>query len=44
MDGIETRTIDMHIARLRDLLKEAGAEQELIQTIRGAGYQYKYKN
>jgi DNA-binding response OmpR family regulator len=41
MDGIETRTIDMHIARLRDLLKEAGAEQELIQTVRGAGYQYK---
>ena len=41
MDGIETRTIDMHIARLRDLLKAAGAKQELIQTVRGAGYQYK---
>jgi DNA-binding response OmpR family regulator len=40
MDGIETRTIDMHIVRLRDLLKEAGAEKELIQTIRGAGYRY----
>lgn len=40
MDGIETRTIDMHIARLRDLLKEAGAENELIQTVRGAGYKY----
>lgn len=41
MEGIETRTIDMHIARLRDLLKEAGAKNELIQTVRGAGYEYK---
>ena len=40
MDGIETRTIDMHIARLRELLKDAGAEAELIETVRGAGYKY----
>lgn len=40
MDGIETRTIDMHIARLRNLLVEAGAEKELIETVRGAGYKY----
>jgi DNA-binding response OmpR family regulator len=40
MEGIETRTIDMHIARLRDLLKEAGAKEDLIQTVRGAGYRY----
>ena len=40
MDGIETRTVDMHIVRLRDLLKEAGAENELIETVRGAGYKY----
>ena len=40
MDGIETRTVDMHIVRLRDLLKEAGATKELIQTIRGVGYRY----
>ncbi len=40
MDGIETRTVDMHIARLRDLLSEAGAQKELIQTVRGAGYRY----
>jgi len=40
MDGIETRTVDMHIARLRDLLKDAGAEKELIETVRGAGYKY----
>ena len=40
MDGIETRTVDMHIVRLRDLLKAAGAEKELIETVRGAGYRY----
>lgn len=40
MDGIETRTVDMHIARLRELLKDAGAETELIETVRGAGYRY----
>ena len=44
MDGIETRTIDMHIARLRDLLKEAGAKEELIQTVRGVGYRYECKS
>ena len=40
MEGIETRTVDMHIARLRELLKDAGAEKELIETVRGAGYKY----
>jgi DNA-binding response OmpR family regulator len=43
MDGIETRTVDMHIVRLRELLHEAGAKMELIATIRGAGYQYNQK-
>jgi DNA-binding response OmpR family regulator len=40
LEGIETRTIDMHIARLRDLLKNAGADDDLIQTVRGEGYRY----
>lgn len=40
MDGIETRTVDMHIARLRELLETAGADKDLIQTVRGAGYRY----
>lgn len=40
MDGIETRTVDMHIARLRELLNDAGAKKELIETVRGAGYRY----
>ncbi len=43
MDGIETRTVDMHIARLRDLLVTAGGDKELIETVRGAGYLYKVK-
>ncbi|MHC5083029.1 MAG: response regulator [Planctomycetota bacterium] len=40
MEGIETRTIDMHIARLRNLLHEAGGDKDMIQTVRGAGYKY----
>jgi len=40
MEGIETRTVDMHIVRLRELLKDAGAKTELIHTVRGAGYQF----
>ena len=40
MEGIETRTVDMHIVRLRELLHQAGAKSELIHTVRGAGYQY----
>jgi len=33
--GVETRTIDMHIARLREKLGDA----DLIRTVRGKGYQ-----
>jgi DNA-binding response OmpR family regulator len=40
MNGIETRTVDMHIVRLRELLVEAGSKAELIHTVRGAGYQF----
>ncbi len=36
--GITTRTIDMHIARLREKLEDAGGEDALICTIRGKGY------
>jgi two-component system phosphate regulon response regulator PhoB len=32
---IEERTVDVHIKRLRDALKEAG---HMIETVRGAGY------
>jgi DNA-binding response OmpR family regulator len=38
VDGIETRTVDVHIAKLR---KKIGAgEGEAIETVRGAGYRF----
>lgn len=37
--GVETRTVDMHVARLRDKLAVSGGdEDEFIQTVRGKGY------
>jgi DNA-binding response OmpR family regulator len=36
--GIETRTIDMHIARLREKLRDTTAPYGVIQTVRGQGY------
>ena len=35
---IQTRTVDMHVQRLRSKLGEAG---ELIETVRGAGYRFR---
>jgi two-component system, OmpR family, alkaline phosphatase synthesis response regulator PhoP len=32
--GIETRTVDMHIARLREKL----GDESIVQTVRGKGY------
>ncbi len=40
LQGIETRTVDMHLVRLRELFHQAGADDEVIHTVRGAGYQY----
>lgn len=37
---IETRTVDMHIAKLRALVEPVPAEPTFIKTIRGAGYMY----
>ena len=39
-DGVETRTIDMHVARLRNKLREAAGPDasEAIVTVRGQGY------
>jgi two-component system phosphate regulon response regulator PhoB len=37
-DRIETRTVDMHVRRLRGKLLEAG---DLIETVRGFGYRFK---
>lgn len=36
--GVSTRAIDMLVARLRDKLRDKGAEQRLLQTVRGKGY------
>ncbi len=38
MEDIETRTIDMHIAKLRGLIEEDPARPRWIKTIRGSGY------
>ena len=40
MSEIETRTVDMHIAKLRGKIEKNAAEPELIKTVRGAGYIY----
>jgi len=36
--GVTTRTIDMHIARLREKLGDDPSEARLIKTVRGKGY------
>ena len=35
-----TRTVDMHIAKLRGKIEEDTAEPQIIKTVRGAGYVY----
>jgi DNA-binding response OmpR family regulator len=37
---IETRTIDMHIANLREKLKDDSAEPKILLTVRGKGYMF----
>jgi DNA-binding response OmpR family regulator len=36
--GITTRTIDMHVARLREKLRDTGTEPSVLLTVRGKGY------
>lgn len=38
--GITTRTIDMHVARLRDKLRDDPDEPNVIRTVRGKGYMF----
>ena len=40
MEDIETRTVDMHIAKLRSKIEKGHSEPEIIKTVRGAGYIY----
>jgi DNA-binding response OmpR family regulator len=36
--GVETRTIDMHVARLREKLRDVNGEPKVLLTVRGKGY------
>lgn len=36
--GVETRTVDMHVARLRDLLGDDPQNPKILLTVRGKGY------
>lgn len=36
--GLQTRTVDMHVARLRDKLRDTDDQSRLIVTVRGRGY------
>ncbi len=38
--GVETRTVDMHVARLREKLRDDPAAPEVIATVRGKGYRF----
>jgi DNA-binding response OmpR family regulator len=42
--GIETRTIDMHIARLREKLRDKSDKPATILTVRGKGYMFGANN
>jgi two-component system, OmpR family, alkaline phosphatase synthesis response regulator PhoP len=36
--GLDTRTVDMHVARLREKLGDDGADPKVLLTVRGKGY------
>src|SRR5262245_44092153 len=40
-DGLPTRTIDMHVARLREKLRDDSAEPKVLLTVRGKGYMFR---
>ncbi len=39
-NGVSTRTIDMHVARLRDKLRDDASEPHILLTVRGKGYMF----
>lgn len=39
-DGVSTRTIDMHVARLREKLRDANDQPKILLTVRGKGYMF----
>jgi len=40
LSGLETRTVDVHIARLREKLRDDSAQPRLVATVRGNGYMF----
>ncbi len=40
--GAATRTIDMHIARLREKLRDDSSQPQIVLTVRGKGYMFKH--
>jgi DNA-binding response OmpR family regulator len=38
--GLATRTIDMHVARLREKLRDDSAQPKIVLTVRGKGYMF----
>ena len=42
--GVATRTIDMHIARLREKLRDSSTEPRVVLTVRGKGYMFQGVN
>lgn len=38
--GVATRTIDMHVARLREKLRDSSTEPQIVVTVRGRGYMF----
>ncbi len=39
--GITTRTIDMHVTRLREKLRDNGNDPQILLTVRGKGYMFR---
>jgi DNA-binding response OmpR family regulator len=39
-DGVETRTVDMHVARLREKLRDDPESPKVLVTVRGKGYMW----
>lgn len=40
LSGAETRTVDMHVARLREKLRDSSSTPKIIMTVRGRGYRF----
>jgi len=40
-EGLPTRTIDMHVARLREKLRDSAEEPQALLTVRGKGYMFR---